>query len=87
MENLLQKAVPIKKQSLFKRIKSTFIYALLAEVPPCEGYSSWTACGYEYDCGYENEDVECQDCICCTDTGYLDPRTGQKFKKFRRYFA
>ncbi len=86
MKNLLSEIKPIKKQSLFGRIKSTFIYSLLAEVPPCEGHSSWTDWGTEYDCGYKLE-VECQDCICCEDTGYLDPRTGQKFKKFRRYFA
>ena len=41
----------------------------------CEGYKSWTDCGYEYDCRYEPEH-SCEDCICCN--GKYDPRTNKK---------
>lgn len=75
-----------KKQSLFKRIKDTFVYALLAEVPPCGGYSSLTDCGYEYDCKYDAE-IDCSECVCVDYWKGKDPRTGNKFKKFRRYFS
>lgn len=70
------------EQSIFSKIKTAIVYAVLAEVPPCAGYKSWTDCGYEYDCEYGGE-VDCDDCIC--GVGSLDPRTGNKFKKLRRY--
>jgi len=29
--------------------------------PLCKGYRYWTACGYEYDCGYKSE-LLCEEC-------------------------
>lgn len=43
----------------------------------CEGYKSWTDFGYEYDCGYSNTDIFCEDCI-FAENGYMDPRKKSK---------
>lgn len=48
---------------------------------PCEGYSSWTDYGYEYDCGYGAQ-IAYEDCACVG--GDYDPETGKKvnWKKY-----
>lgn len=79
--------IKMKKKNLWTRIKSAVVYAVLAEVPPCGGErDGWSG---EFDCTYE-PDFDCDNCVCLYyEHGYrkgLDPRTGEKFKKFRRYF-
>lgn len=50
----------------------------------CEGYQTWTDCGYEYDCGY-GFDGFCDDCVCnggdC-DPRYLYDKQPRKLSKF-----
>ena len=43
----------------------------MSRLLPCEGYRTWTDCGYEYDCGY-GTDIECCDCVCTG--GNYDPK-------------
>ena len=56
----------------------------MCETPPCEGYKTWTDCGWEYDCGYGFGE-DCDNCICVTsqhgDYTGIDPTTGNVFKK------
>lgn len=83
--NFPYESIKIKKQSLFARLKSAVIYAVLAEVPPCGGErDGWSG---EFDCPYESG-IDCDTCVCLYyEHGYrkgLDPRTGKKFKKIRR---
>ena len=56
----------------------------MCETPPCEGYKTWTDCGWEYDCGYGFGE-DCDNCICVTsqhgDYTGIDPTTGNVFKQ------
>jgi len=81
--NLFHEIVAVKKQSLWSKIRSAVVYAVLAEVPPCGSYrDQWHG---DYVCKY-SPDFECEQCVCVDYFRGYDPRTGNKFKKFRRYF-
>ena len=51
---------------------SRFIIKKLQGKDICEGYSTWTDYGYEYDCGYYS-DIECEYCL-FSKRGFDDPR-------------
>jgi hypothetical protein len=71
------------KQSIFSKIKSAIVYAVLADVPPCGSYrDQWHG---DYDCKY-SPDFECEQCVCVDYWIGIDPTTGLKFKKLRRHF-
>ena len=82
---LLPQLVKETKKSLWVRIKTAFVYALLGDVPSCHGkYDEWNG---DYDCDYEFAgEIGCEDCICNYENtgGRIDPRTG---KKSRRHFT
>lgn len=73
-------------KTVFQKVKDAVVYTVLAEIPSCGGYSSFTAFGCEYDCEYDTE-IDCDQCVCVDYRKGLDPRTGKKFKKFRGYFS
>lgn len=58
---------------------SELILILIKGKDKCEGHRSWTDCGYEYDFGYSNTDILCENCI-FAEHGYMDPR--KKYKGF-----
>ena len=77
-----------KKEKLMTFLSKIFI----TKIPPCKGYSYFTSCGYEYDCGYAEMENLCEDC-CAGFNGFksigkIDPRTNRKFQwwnKLKRY--